>query len=114
LVDAAFHAIECFEGAGVLEAAERFLNGLLGFSALLARDEQGLLALRLFDFAVERAEGELELIDRLLLLLPLDAILLGEGFVLCFARQRFASEAVVARSHGHHRALLPLDAFGLL
>jgi hypothetical protein len=65
------HALEGVEGVGVGQAAHGVLDGLLGLGALLARDEDVLLALGLLDLVVERAQLLLQLLDRVLLQLPL-------------------------------------------
>src|SRR5690606_7105141 len=107
LLDLARHAIEGLERARVAQAAQRLLNGSLGFGALLPRDEEVLLALGLLDLVVEGAERELELLHRVLLLLQLFQELLAGRVVLLLARQRLLREPFVARAEREHRAPLP-------
>src|SRR5690606_33945198 len=64
LFDFAGHAIERFERARVAQTAERLLNRALRFGALLARDEEVLLALGLLDLVVEGTERQLQLLHR--------------------------------------------------
>src|SRR5690606_28063993 len=96
------------EGAGVLQSTHRFVNSLLRFCALLASDEHALLALRLFDLVIQRAQSQLELVNGSLLLLPLLAVLGDHAVVLFLARQRLAGQGVVASTNGQHGFLFPL------
>jgi hypothetical protein len=115
LVDLLRHAVERLEGRGVLQAAHRLLDGLLRLGALLPRDEDVLLALGLFDLRVEELERRLELVDRLLLLLPLILERGGELVVLLLAAEGLLGEDVVAGLDREHRASLPLGGVrGLL
>jgi hypothetical protein len=85
LIDLRRHPIERLEGRGVVQAAHRLLDGLLRLGALLPRDEDVLLALRLLDLVVEHPQRRLELIDGLLLLLPLILVASREPVVLLLA-----------------------------
>jgi hypothetical protein len=113
-LDLLFDALEGVEGALVLEAGHRLLDGPLGVGPGGARDDQVLLALGLLDLVVEHPQGALELIDRGLLLLPLLFVLLVELVVLLLALERLLREAVVALADGEHGPALPLGGVGAL
>src|SRR5439155_2627256 len=96
LIDLAGHALERLEGALILETVHGLLNRLLRLGALLPRDEDVLLPLRLLDLVVQHPKSLLQLIDRGLLLRPLLLEGVGELVVLLLPRERLLRELLVA------------------
>src|SRR5258708_3312383 len=114
LVDLGRHPVERLERALIAQAAHRVLDGALRLRALLARDEDVLLALCLLDLVVQKAQRLLQLLDRGALLGPLVLVRGGQLVVLTLPRERLLREPLVARAQGHHRLALPLLRIGLL
>ena len=76
--------------------------------ATLARDEEILLALGLFDLVVQIAERVLELFRLDAVLLPRLLELLAVGHVLALAHERLLGEIVAPFLDGEHRLVLPV------
>jgi hypothetical protein len=83
-------------------------DALLRLRAPLAREEEVLLALRLFDLVVEVAERVLEFFRLGLVRLPGLLELLPMLRVLGVAQERLLGEIVAPLLHGEHRLLLPV------
>src|SRR5204863_8133777 len=96
VLDLLRHALERLERALVGDRAHRLLNALVRLGAFLARDQDVLLPLGLFDFVVELAQRTLELLGFLAVLDPRLLYLPSALHVPVVAEQRLLGEIVSA------------------
>src|SRR2546430_17179106 len=108
VLDLLGHALERLEHALVADRRHGLLNALVGFGALLAGDEDVLLALRLLDPVVQLAQRQLELLGLLTMLDPRLVQLHRALRVLVVPQQRLLGEIVASLLHREHRPALPV------
>src|ERR1051325_4933 len=108
VLDLLGHALERLEHALVADRRHRLLNALVGFGALLAGDEDVLLALCLLDAVVQLAQRQLELLGLLAMLDPRLVQLHRALRVLVVPQQRLLGEVVAPLLHRQHRPALPI------
>jgi hypothetical protein len=108
LLDLLFHPGEGFEGRLLGQTGHRFGDALLRLRPTLAREQQVLLALGLFDLVVEVTQGVLELLGLELVRLPRGLELLGVRVVLALPDEGLLGEVVAPLLDGEHRLLLPV------
>src|SRR6185503_1685320 len=108
VLDLLGHALERLERTLIGDRAHRLLNALVRLSTLLARDQNVLLALGLFDLVVERTQRVLELVGLFAVLDPRVVELHRVLDMLVVAQQRLFGEIVAAFLHRQHGPLLPV------
>src|SRR6059036_2499885 len=103
VLDLLRHALERLEHALVADGRHGLLNALVRLGPLLARDQDVLLALRVFDAVVELAQRELELLRLFAVLHPRLVQLHRALRVVVVAQQRLLREVVSPLLHRQHR-----------
>src|SRR3989454_8802489 len=98
------HALERLEHALVADRRHRFLDALVRLGAFLPRDQDVLLALRLFDAVVQLAQRQLELLGLLAVFDPGLVQLHRTLRVLVMPQQGLFGEVVPPLLHRQHGA----------
>src|SRR2546426_973472 len=102
------HALERLEGALVADRGHRLLDPLVRLGALLARDQDVLLALGFLDLVVQLPERDLQLLGLLTVLDPRVVQRQRPLGVLVVAQQRLLGQVVPPLLHRQDGALLPI------
>src|SRR6266487_6985718 len=108
VLDLLGHALERLEHALVADRGHGFLDALVRLGALLPRDQDVLLALRLLDPIVQLAERQLELLGFLAMLHPRLVQLHRALRVLVVTQQGLLREVVPPLLHRQHGPALPI------
>jgi len=108
VVDLGCHAFEGIGDTALFHRGHRLVHALLGFSAVLAREQGVLLALELLEPIVHVAQRRLELLDPCFMATPRGVHLFCCLTVLGLTGERLRSEIIAALIDREHRSALPL------